>query len=99
MEYVGIDRSMKEIAEMKLKAVEIVTDSHTQITGKICEYFWYDLSYHDWFSIQCYWKTIFSGVYPGLIHSHDIWHAAINLSKKLTEVAMRLFNYISYYIE
>ena len=39
MENVGFDRAMKEIAEMKLKAVEIVTDSHTQITGKICEYF------------------------------------------------------------
>ena len=99
MEYVGFDRAMKEIGEMKLKAVEMVTESHTQITSKICEYFWYDLSYHDKFSIQCHCKTFFSGDYPGLIHSHDIWHAAKNLTKKLTEVAMRLFNYISYYIE
>ena len=39
MEYVGFDRAMKEIGEMKLKAVEMVTESHTQITSKICEYF------------------------------------------------------------
>ena len=39
MEYVGFDRAMKEIGEMKLKAVEMVTESHTQITSKIGEYF------------------------------------------------------------
>ena len=39
MEYVGFDRATKEIGEMRLKAVEMVTDSHTQITSKICEYF------------------------------------------------------------
>ena len=46
MEFVGFAGAMKEIAEMNLKAVEIVTDSHTQISSKISEYFfiWYDLS-------------------------------------------------------
>ena len=47
MEYVGFAGAMKEITEMNLKAIEIVTDSHTQITRKICEYFWYDLSHND----------------------------------------------------
>ena len=39
MEYVGFAGAMKEITEMNLKAIEIVTDSHTQITSKISEYF------------------------------------------------------------
>ena len=39
MEYVGFVRAMQEVTEMKLKTVEIVTDSHTQITSKICKYF------------------------------------------------------------
>ena len=41
MEYVGFAGAMKEITEMNLKAVEIVTDLHTQITSKISEYFFF----------------------------------------------------------
>ena len=41
MEYVGFAGAMKEITEMNLKAIEIVTDSHTQITSKISEYFFF----------------------------------------------------------
>ena len=41
MEFVGFAGAMKEITEMNLKAVEIVTDLHTQITSKISEYFFF----------------------------------------------------------
>ncbi|XP_070203010.1 uncharacterized protein [Littorina saxatilis] len=82
METEGFRRAMSDLLQKGINVKEVVTDAHTQAL--------------ELFSSKCCYtiKTqsndtvayISEGTYPALSHSHDIWHAAKNLSKKLTKL-------------
>ena len=94
MEYAGFTEAVRELSRMKLDIAEIVTDCHTEITGNLRKYSVGMLSilYNCIFGIQfgvwfvLYIIVLITDNHPGIIHSHDIWHAAKNLTKKLNKV-------------
>lgn len=100
LEKAGFLRCLQEIQDKGLTVSEVVTDAHLQIGAMMSKYnrgipekFIKNVTFENFVHVyviqenNLLWFSIAEKDYPDIKHSHDIWHAAKNLGKKLLAVS------------